>query len=72
MMWDLKIHRSQPAPIPTPCIGICELGSDDCCVGCFRNGDEISRWRDMSASERQHLMDAVLPQREAARALGVG
>jgi predicted Fe-S protein YdhL (DUF1289 family) len=53
-------------PILTPCIGICRLDRRGYCEGCFRNVDEITRWRSMPDAERQHLMDVVLPQRESA------
>ena len=52
------------APILTPCIGLCSLDADGYCEGCFRTGDEIARWSLMADAERQHLMDAVLPERE--------
>ncbi len=72
MLWDFKIHRPQPAPILSPCVGICELGADDLCVGCLRSGLEISRWRDMGDAERRHVMDVVLPERERAREATAG
>jgi predicted Fe-S protein YdhL (DUF1289 family) len=56
---------SFPQPVLSPCIGICQLGDDGFCVGCLRSGDEIGRWLSMSAAERQHFIDVVLPQREA-------
>lgn len=55
-------------PVPSPCIGICHLGSDGLCEGCMRSGDEIARWIAMGDSERRHLMDTELPRREARRA----
>lgn len=58
---------NQPLPILSPCIGICHLGHDGRCEGCLRSGDEISRWVAMGETERRHLMEEVLPQREAAR-----
>lgn len=60
--------RSTPAPILTPCIGICELDDAGLCEGCFRTGDEIARWSTMTDQERQRLMLEVLPQREEAAA----
>jgi predicted Fe-S protein YdhL (DUF1289 family) len=54
-------------PILSPCVGVCRLGADGYCEGCLRSGEEIARWIAMSADERRHLMDVVLPQREAAR-----
>ena len=58
---------NQPLPILSPCIGICRLGSDGCCEGCLRSGDEIARWVAMGEAERRRLMEVVLPQRQLAR-----
>jgi uncharacterized protein len=55
---------SKPTPILSPCTGICALDANGLCEGCFRDGDEISRWSAMSAAERAHLMHTVLPERE--------
>lgn len=52
-------------PILTPCIGICSLDAQGFCEGCFRTGDEIARWVAIDDAARQHLMDVVLPEREA-------
>ena len=37
------------------------------CEGCHRTTAEIARWSQMSDDERLHLMDVVLPVREAQR-----
>jgi len=58
----------KPKPIPSPCIGLCQLGADGLCEGCLRSGDEIARWLSMSEAERRAMMDEILPAREAARA----
>jgi predicted Fe-S protein YdhL (DUF1289 family) len=52
----------------SPCVGVCELDADGCCVGCHRRIDEIASWSSLRPHERQHLMDVVLPEREAQRA----
>lgn len=54
--------------IPTPCIGVCQLGPDGLCDGCFRTGGEIAAWSQMSDEQRLRLMDDELPEREAQRA----
>lgn len=54
--------------IATPCIGLCSLDSTGLCAGCFRSGDEIAGWRQMSDSERLHFMQQVLPMRELTHA----
>jgi predicted Fe-S protein YdhL (DUF1289 family) len=51
----------------SPCIGICDLGSDGLCLGCRRTSAEIARWISMSDDERLRLMEDVLPLREAHR-----
>jgi len=54
-----------PAPILSPCIGICQLDRDGYCEGCLRSGDEIARWISMGERERQRIMHDVLPLRKA-------
>lgn len=51
----------------SPCIGICELGDDGLCRGCFRTGDEIAAWSTLSDTARLQMIEQVLPQREAQR-----
>jgi predicted Fe-S protein YdhL (DUF1289 family) len=50
-------------PVLSPCIGICELDTQDLCSGCRRTTNEIARWSLMSDEERLHVMDVVLPAR---------
>jgi uncharacterized protein len=50
----------------SPCIGVCELRADGLCAGCLRSGDEIAGWTRFDDATRRHLMEAVLPLREAA------
>ena len=52
-------------PVLTPCIGVCTLDPAGYCEGCFRTGDEICDWLSMADTQRQHMMDVVLPAREA-------
>ncbi len=49
----------------TPCIGVCTLDSTGLCDGCLRTTDEICDWIDMSDERRLHIMNVVLPEREA-------
>lgn len=58
-------------PVLTPCIGVCTLDPAGYCDGCFRTGDEIADWLSMSRTERLHMMDVVLPAREARLADGL-
>jgi predicted Fe-S protein YdhL (DUF1289 family) len=52
----------------SPCVGICSLDAEGLCEGCHRTTAEIARWSQMNDDERLHLMDIVLPRREAQRA----
>jgi len=50
----------------SPCNGVCALDEKGLCSGCFRTAEEIGAWATMSEADRTHLMDVVLPEREAA------
>lgn len=52
----------------SPCVGICSLDANGLCEGCLRSSAEIARWIQMNDDERLHLMEVVLPRREARRA----
>jgi predicted Fe-S protein YdhL (DUF1289 family) len=43
-------------------VSICALDENDVCVGCYRSGEEISRWGRYSDDERR-----AVRQTEAAR-----
>lgn len=53
--------------ILTPCTGVCTLDGDGLCLGCHRTTGEIAGWGQMDDAQRLHLMEAVLPEREARR-----
>ena len=57
---ELPTAPSSPA---TPCIGVCRLDSQGCCIGCRRTIEEIGRWGGMSEAERLQVMREVLPAR---------
>jgi predicted Fe-S protein YdhL (DUF1289 family) len=44
------------APIPSPCVGICCIGADGLCFGCYRNRAELSAWRTASESEKREIL----------------
>lgn len=50
----------------SPCIGVCALGADGLCQGCLRTVDEIAAWSRLSDAERLHVIETLLPAREAA------
>lgn len=58
---------SASRPVLSPCTGVCTLDPAGYCDGCFRSGDEIAGWLSMDDRQRTHMMDVVLPEREARR-----
>ena len=52
-------------PVESPCIGVCVLGVDDICEGCFRSADEITHW---SAYDNRQKREVVRLSWERARA----
>lgn len=54
----------------SPCVGVCEIDADGLCGGCLRTLDEIARWSTMGDADRMHVMDELLPRREAMRDAG--
>ena len=52
--------------IASPCISICALDADDVCVGCYRSGQEITRWSVADNAERRAILASAA---ERARAV---
>jgi predicted Fe-S protein YdhL (DUF1289 family) len=51
----------------SPCVGICYLDASGLCEGCHRSSAEIAQWSQMNDDQRLHVMEVILPQREASR-----
>jgi len=49
---------SPPAdlPVPSPCVGICCIGADGLCFGCFRTRAELSAWGTASEAEKREIL----------------
>jgi predicted Fe-S protein YdhL (DUF1289 family) len=43
-------------PVASPCVGICCLGADGLCFGCFRTRDELAAWATASESEKREIV----------------
>lgn len=61
-----KGKTAAPKAILSPCVGICQLSGAGLCEGCYRSSAEIAQWSAMSDAERAHIMDVLLPMREAS------
>ncbi|AHK16149.1 MAG: DUF1289 domain-containing protein [Thalassolituus sp.] len=46
-------------PVRSPCVSICALDENDLCVGCYRTGEEITRWGAYSNDERRQVLQKV-------------
>jgi len=42
--------------VPSPCIDICALNDNDICIGCYRHGNEISRWGSYTNDEKTAVL----------------
>ena len=50
--------------IKSPCISVCVLNdSGDFCLGCYRTGDEIERWGELTNEEKSHLITLIEKRR---------
>ena len=45
------------APVASPCVGICCIGHDGLCFGCYRNRTELSAWGTASETEKREILD---------------
>lgn len=52
--------------VRSPCVSICALDDNDLCVGCYRSGDEIMRWSQMSNNERGEVLKKVAERERKA------
>ncbi|MAY15871.1 MULTISPECIES: DUF1289 domain-containing protein [Oceanospirillaceae] len=53
-------------PVRSPCVSICALDENDVCVGCYRSGEEISRWGRYSDDERRAVLQKVAAREQDA------
>ena len=48
----------------SPCTSVCRIShKTGFCEGCFRTGDEIAKWRDLSLQQQKNLMDKLHDRR---------
>ncbi len=43
----------------SPCVGVCALDDDDVCIGCWRSGEEISRWGYLDNAGKREILKKV-------------
>ena len=47
------------APVPSPCIDICDLDDASICVGCYRTIDEIVAWGSLNNNKKAEILELV-------------
>ena len=45
--------------VPSPCTDICQLNTDDICIGCHRSIDEITGWNALSNDKKRAILVKV-------------
>ena len=50
----------------SPCISVVALDSNDVCIGCYRNADEITDWLMASADEKRAIIARAHARRDGA------
>jgi len=58
--------ETQEVLIASPCISICALDENDVCVGCYRSGQEITRWSVAENVERRAILANAAERAKAA------
>lgn len=53
------MHLNQSKPVPSPCVDICALDSNDVCIGCRRTAIEIGRWWEMTDEEKRKVLKEI-------------
>ncbi|MGR0278580.1 DUF1289 domain-containing protein [Marinomonas dokdonensis] len=45
--------------VKSPCVNLCSLNDEDICIGCFRTGQEITRWGRLTQREKRDVLIKV-------------
>ncbi|MBM4197639.1 MAG: DUF1289 domain-containing protein [Gammaproteobacteria bacterium] len=54
--------------VPSPCVGICIVGAEGHCIGCFRDRKELQAWWIAGGDEKRAILARCTER--AARAAG--
>ncbi len=52
--------------LPSPCISVCVMNTDDLCLGCYRTADEITDWFMATAEQKRAILERVAERRDSA------
>lgn len=60
-------YANAPADVPSPCVGICIVGSAGHCIGCFRTREELARWWTATADEKRSILERCRARAESGQ-----
>ncbi len=52
--------------VRSPCVSVCALDENDICSGCYRSGEEISRWGSYSEEEKRAVLRRVAEREQSS------
>ena len=58
---------TDPARVPSPCIGVCTLDENDICAGCLRSIDEICAWGAATEDEKRATLERAAARGRVVR-----
>jgi hypothetical protein len=50
------LRQPSPDSIASPCVGICCVGDDGVCIGCFRSVAELTAWPTASDADKLAIL----------------
>ncbi|NND98056.1 MAG: DUF1289 domain-containing protein [Pirellulaceae bacterium] len=53
--------------VDSPCTNVCVVDQNGCCVGCFRDLDEIADWGSASNDRKREILECCRLRRERSR-----
>lgn len=53
------MNKPKEDVVHSPCVGVCALDDEDICIGCWRSGDEISRWGYLDNAGKRAILKNV-------------
>lgn len=54
--------------VPSPCVGICIVGAEGYCIGCFRSRDELQSWLLAKPAAKREILERCRERAEAEAA----
>lgn len=59
----MSVTDAGSAPVPSPCVDVCELDDNNLCMGCFRHSDEIMAWPSLDSEGKRKILGNIEQRR---------